>query len=215
MAKYLVTGGAGFIGSHIVETLVTQGYEVRVLDNFSTGRWENLSPLLDHIELIRGDLRDPHVVRRAVEGVDFILHQAALPSVPRSIHNPKATHEANLTGTFHLLMAAREAGIRRLVLASSSSVYGNGKTLPKRETMKPHPLSPYAVTKLACEVYAQVFFKLYSIETVILRYLMCLGLDRIPTLSIQPSFPGSFSRPLRESPWSSTGMAPSPGILPL
>jgi len=173
--KFLVTGGAGFIGSNIVEELLKRSYSVRVLDNFSTGKRENLRGFGNDVELIEGDIRSYHIVRQAVQGIDTVLHQAALPSVPRSIHDPITTHEVNATGTLNILDAAKEAGVKRIVFASSSSVYGDNPELPKREDMTPNPLSPYAVSKLAGEKYCQVFSRLYGIETVILRYFNVFG----------------------------------------
>lgn len=175
LAFYLVTGGAGFIGSHIVEELVQRGERVRVLDNLSTGRMANLVHSLQHIDFIKGDLRDLPAVRQAVEGVDYVLHQAALPSVPRSINDPLTTHTANTTGTLHLLVAARDAGVGRVVYASSSSVYGDSPSLPKRENMLPCPMSPYAVSKLTGEHYCCVFNEVYGLETVCLRYFNVYG----------------------------------------
>jgi nucleoside-diphosphate-sugar epimerase len=175
MASYLVTGGAGFIGSNIVSALVTRGDCVRVLDNFSTGKRENLAGDLDKIELIEGDLRDLAAVRRAVQGVDYVLHQGALPSVPRSVADPLTAHEVNATGTLNVLLAARGANVRKVVYASSSSVYGNSPTLPKREDMSPDPLSPYAAAKLAGEGYCKAFYRVYGLETVILRYFNVFG----------------------------------------
>jgi nucleoside-diphosphate-sugar epimerase len=172
---YLVTGGAGFIGSHIVEELVKKGVRVRVIDNLSTGKKENLELLMDKIEFIEGDLRDPKTVAEAAKGVDFVLHQAALPSVPRSVKDPQGTTENNLNGTLHLLMAARDAGVKRLVYASSSSIYGDSPILPKREDFLPAPLSPYAASKLAGEYYCQVFHRVYGLETVCLRYFNVFG----------------------------------------
>jgi len=180
MTTYLVTGGAGFIGSNIVEELLKQGEEVRVLDNFSTGKKENILPFLDKIDLIKGDIRDYRVVREAVDGVDFILHQAALPSVPRSIKDPIATNEVNVSGTLNILDAAKNTGVKRVIYASSSSVYGNSETLPKRENMIPEPISPYAVSKLAGEKYCKVFYKVYGLETVILRYFNVFGPKQDP-----------------------------------
>jgi len=181
VAFYLVTGGAGFIGSHIVEELIRRGERVRVLDNFSTGRRENLAPLLEHVDLIEGDLCDLATVRRAVEGVDCVLHQAALASVQRSVDDPLAAHTANATGTLHLLMAARDAGVKRVVYASSSSVYGDSPVLPKQEDHVPRPKSPYAVSKLAGEYYCQTFAGLYELETVSLRYFNVFGPRQDPT----------------------------------
>ena len=176
----MVTGGAGFIGSNIVEELLKRSYSVRVLDNFSTGKRDNLRGFVNDIELIEGDIRSYHIVRQAVQGIDIILHQAALPSVPRSIHDPITTHEVNATGTLNILDAAKEAGVKRIVYASSSSVYGDSPELPKREDMTPNPLSPYAVSKLAGEKYCHVFSRLYGIETVILRYFNVFGSKQDP-----------------------------------
>ena len=167
--KVLVTGGGGFIGSNIVEELLRQGFEVNVIDNFSTGKRENLSPFEKDINLIEGDIRSYHIVQEAVNGVDVILHQAALPSVPRSIKDPITTNEVNISGTLNLLESAVKANVKRFVYASSSSVYGDSPQLPKKETMEPNPLSPYAVSKLAGEKYCQVFNRIYGIETICLR----------------------------------------------
>jgi nucleoside-diphosphate-sugar epimerase len=173
--KYLVTGGAGFIGSNIVEELLKRGFSVRVLDNFSTGKRENLHPFEKDIELIEGDIRSYHTVNQAVKGIDIILHQAALPSVPRSINDPLTTNDVNVGGTLNILDAAKDHKVKRIVFASSSSVYGDNPELPKQEDMMPKPLSPYAVSKLASEKYCQVFGKLYNIETVVLRYFNVFG----------------------------------------
>jgi nucleoside-diphosphate-sugar epimerase len=178
---YLVTGGAGFIGSNIVEELVRRGERTRILDNFSTGKRENLDPFLEDVELIEGDLCHLDTVRHAVEGVDYILHQGAVPSVPKSIDNPLDTDESNVRGTLNLLVAARDAGVKRVVCASSSAVYGDTPTLPKAEDMKPVPLSPYAVSKLAGEHYCQVFYQVYGLETVALRYFNVFGPRQDPT----------------------------------
>jgi len=175
MTHYLVTGGAGFIGSHIVEALVKRDEHVRVLDNLSTGRWENIAPFLDRVEFIEGDLRDEEMVRRVVEGVDYVLHQAALPSVQRSIDDPLETHAVNTTGTLNLLLAAHKAGVRRVVFASSSSIYGDSPTLPKQESMLPQPKSPYAVSKLTGEHYCHTFTQVYGLDTVCLRYFNVFG----------------------------------------
>jgi len=181
MASYLVTGGAGFIGSHIVKALVEKNEDVRVLDNFSTGKRENIVPFLDKIELIEGDVRSYHIVREAVDGVDFVLHQAALPSVPRSIRDPVTTNEVNVTGTIHVLDAAKDAHVKRVVFASSSSIYGDLGVLLKTEDMLPRPLSPYAVSKLAGEKYCQAFTQLYGLDTVCLRYFNVFGQHQDPT----------------------------------
>jgi UDP-glucose 4-epimerase len=175
MAKYLVTGGAGFIGSNIVDKLLERGDSVRVLDDFSTGREENVRHFADDIRLIRGDIRDEDAVDGAVKGVDFVLHQAALASVPRSIDNPKLSNDVNIRGTLNLLDAARRHSVRRFVYASSSSVYGDSETLPKLETMEPNPKSPYAVNKLCGEWYCRVFSEIHGLDTVSLRYFNVFG----------------------------------------
>jgi len=173
--KYLVTGGAGFIGSNIAHGLLDRGESVRIIDNFSTGKRANIADIEDKVELIDGDIRDFWVVREAVEGVDYILHQAALPSVPRSIKNPLSCNQVNIDGTLNLLECARQASIKRFVMASSSSVYGDTPELPKHEDMPTNPLSPYAVTKLTCEKYCRLYFDLYGLETVCLRYFNIFG----------------------------------------
>ena len=175
MSSCLVTGGAGFIGSHLVDALLAAGWHCRVLDNFSTGSRANLALAADKIELIEGDTRDPGTVRRAVDGVEVVFHQAALPSVPRSLKDPVATHDVNATGTLNVLMAVRDCGVRRLVYASSSSVYGASPTLPKQEDMPTAPRSPYAVSKLAGEQYCRAFHQAYDLETVCLRYFNVFG----------------------------------------
>lgn len=172
---YLVTGGAGFIGSHLSERLVRGGHRVRVLDDFSSGKIENLESVRDEVEIIRGDVRDIDLVREAMDGVEVVFHQAAIGSVPRSVADPISTHEANITGTLNVLMAARDAGVRRVIYASSSSVYGEGAELPKREDMIPQPLSPYALSKLAGEYYCAVFYRVYGLESVSLRYFNIFG----------------------------------------
>ncbi|MEZ4460514.1 MAG: SDR family oxidoreductase [bacterium] len=173
--KYLVTGAAGFIGSHIVETLLKDGHDVRALDNFATGHRHNIAPFLDDIEFIEGDIRDPDACKRACEGVDYVSHQAALGSVPRSIEDPKTSHDVNTTGTLNMLIAARDAGVKSFVFAASSSAYGDTPTLPKQEDMPPRPMSPYAVTKATCEQYCKVFSDLYGLNTVALRYFNIFG----------------------------------------
>jgi nucleoside-diphosphate-sugar epimerase len=180
-ARYLVTGGAGFIGSNIVAELVQRQQEVKVFDNFSTGKQENLAPLASAITLYEGDIRSYHHVREAVEGVDYVLHQAALPSVPRSVSDPITSNQVNVDGTLNLLVAARDAKVKRFVFASSSSVYGDSPTLPKLETMPLNPLSPYAISKLSGEKYCQVFARLYELETVALRYFNIFGPRQDPT----------------------------------
>ncbi|GAB4335071.1 MAG: SDR family oxidoreductase [Calditrichia bacterium] len=179
--KYLVTGGGGFIGSNIVRELLKRGHQVRVLDNFATGRRENLTDILSQIELIEGDLRSYHIVNEAVAGMDFVLHQGALPSVPRSINDPITSNEVNVGGTLNVLNAAVAHKVKRVVFASSSSIYGDSETLPKQEDMTPNPLSPYAVSKLAGEKYCQVFARIYGLHTVALRYFNVFGPRQDPT----------------------------------
>lgn len=186
---YLVTGGAGFIGSNICRELITNNCRVRVFDNFSTGKESNLSDISHSLEIIRGDLKDPDAVADAVKDIDIIFHQAALPSVPRSISNPQASNESNVTGTLNLLLAARDAGVRRLVYASSSSVYGDTEVLPKVETMKPDPLSPYAFTKLAGEYYCKIFNRIYNLQTVCLRYFNVFGPRQDPESQYAAAIP--------------------------
>lgn len=175
MATYLVTGGAGFIGSHLVTHLVERGERVRVLDDFSTGKRANLDHVRGRFELIEGDCADPATARRAVEGVDYVLHQAAIPSVPRSLADPVGTHRVNAGGVVTLLEASRQAGVRRLVFAASSAAYGDTPTLPKQEAMAPGPLSPYAVQKLCGEHYCRVFHDTLGLPTVALRYFNVFG----------------------------------------
>ncbi|MBS1787378.1 MAG: SDR family oxidoreductase [Acidobacteria bacterium] len=178
---YLVTGGAGFIGSHIAEALVNRGDRVRVLDNLMTGKRENLTHLTGKIEFIEADIRDYTAIRQAAEGVNVIFHEAAIPSVPRSVADPQLSHDVNVNGTFNVLMAARDAGVRRLVFAASSSAYGDTEVLPKTETMMPNPLSPYAAAKLVGELYCQTFTRVYGLETVALRYFNVFGPRQDPT----------------------------------
>ena len=173
--SYLVTGGAGFVGSHIAEALAASGARVRVLDDLSTGYPENLEEIGGGVDFIRGGLTDADALSRALEGVEVVFHQAAIPSVPRSVENPEVTHRACAEGTFALLVAARRAGVRRLVYAASSSAYGDQPTLPKREEMRPEPLSPYAAAKLVGEYYCQVWSRVYGFETVCLRYFNVFG----------------------------------------
>jgi nucleoside-diphosphate-sugar epimerase len=171
----LVTGGAGFIGSALVRALLARGDRVRVIDNFFSGKRENLEEVADDVEIVEGDIRDGGALGRALESVEIVFHQAAIASVPRSLVDPIASHEVNASGTLDLLAAARRAGVRRLIYAASSSAYGDTPTLPKVESMRPAPLSPYAVSKLAGEHYCQVFAGAYGLETVCLRYFNVFG----------------------------------------
>ena len=176
MTRYLVTGGAGFIGSHLAETLSGQGHHVRVLDNFSTGKRENLATFQNRIELVEGDITRFEDVRQAMDGVEIVFHQAAVPSVPKSIDDPLGSNRASVDGTLHVLLAARDARAKRVMYASSSSVYGDqAPDVAKVETMTPQPISPYAVAKLAAEHYCQVFYHVYGLETVCLRYFNVFG----------------------------------------
>lgn len=179
--NFLVTGGAGFIGSNIVEALLKKGHSVRIIDNFSTGRRENIVEFKSDVELVEGDIRSYHIVKQAVQGIDIILHEAALPSVPRSINDPITSNEVNVGGTLNILDAAKDAGVKRVVFASSSSIYGDNPELPKHEGMTPRPLSPYAVSKLTGEHYLHVFNKLYGLETIALRYFNVFGPKQDPT----------------------------------
>jgi nucleoside-diphosphate-sugar epimerase len=174
MASYLVTGGAGFIGSHLAEELVRRGETVRVVDSLITGKRRNLAHL-PQVEFLQGDLAELDVAERAVRGVDYVLHQAAIPSVPRSVLDPVTSNRANITASLNVLVAARDAGVKRLVYAGSSSAYGNTPTLPKREDMPTNPLSPYALQKLVAEQYCQMFTRLYGFETVTIRYFNVFG----------------------------------------
>jgi nucleoside-diphosphate-sugar epimerase len=180
MAQYLVTGGAGFIGSHLVEELIRRGERVRVVDSLITGKRQNLAHLAD-VEFLEGDLADLEVARRAVQGIDYVLHQAAIPSVPRSVQDPITSNRANVDASLNVLVAARDAGVRRVVYAGSSSAYGNTPTLPKVETMATGPLSPYALQKLVAEQYCQMFTQLYGLETVTTRYFNVFGPRQDPS----------------------------------
>lgn len=188
----LVTGGAGFIGSNIVQLLLEKGKRVRVLDNFSTGRRENLAPFARDVELVEGDIRDPRAVGKALAGVSFVSHQAALPSVTRSVEDPYTSNQVNIDGTLNVLIAARDAGVKRLVFASSSSVYGNNPVLPKREDMPPSPLSPYAVGKIAGEYYCGVFNRLYGLPCTALRYFNVFGPRQDPRSQYAAVIPNFF-----------------------
>jgi nucleoside-diphosphate-sugar epimerase len=180
MAQYLVTGGAGFIGSHLAEELLRRGARVRIVDNLITGRRQNLA-LVPDAEFIEGDLADPEIARRVMTGVDFVLHQAAIPSVPRSVLDPVASHLANVDASLNVLVAARDAGVKRVVYAGSSSAYGDTPTLPKAETMPTAPLSPYALQKFMAEEYCRLFTRLYGLETVTIRYFNVFGPRQDPS----------------------------------
>jgi UDP-glucose 4-epimerase len=180
MPRFLVTGCAGFIGSWITQTLVERGVTVRGLDNFETGKRDNFAPLAGKFEFIECDLRDADATARACEGIDFIFHQAARPSVPRSVKDPRTSHTANLDGTFNLLEGARAAGVKRIIYAASSSAYGNQPGFPRRETMVPMPIAPYPVQKLAGEFYMKSYWQVYGIETVCLRYFNIFGPRQVP-----------------------------------
>ena len=194
---YLVTGGAGFIGSNIVRRLVGEGRSVRVLDNLATGRKRNLAGRLDDIDFIEGDIRDEAAVARAVKEVEHVLHVGALPSVVRSVEDPATSDEVNIRGTLNVLTAARDAGVRRVVFSSSSSVYGDTKVLPKQEDMFPSPLSPYAVQKLTGEHYCRVFHSLYGLNAFVLRYFNVFGPRQNPAsqyAAVVPLFISAFQR---------------------
>ncbi len=197
MPKYLVTGGAGFIGSHIVETLVGSGAAVRVLDNLSTGKIDNIAPWIDRIEFLEGDIRDPEACARAVRGMDHVFHEAALASVPGSIADPVLTNAVNVTGTLNLLLAAKDAGVKSFVLASSSAVYGDDPALPKVEGAEGRLLSPYAVSKLVDEKYSQVFHVLHGMRTVALRYFNVFGPRQDPASQYAAVIPLFITKVLR------------------
>src|SRR5512146_3005795 len=180
MALYLITGAAGFIGSNLARALLARGEKVRGIDNFSTGKRHNLEGL-STMDLVAGDINDLMLMKRACQEVDYVLHEAALPSVPRSVQDPEATHHACLNGTLSVLLAARDAKVKRVVYAGSSSAYGDTPSLPKQEDMLPRPISPYAVAKLGGELYMQSFWRVYGLETVTLRYFNVFGPHQDPT----------------------------------
>jgi len=198
--EYLVTGGAGFIGSHLVERLVQQGKDVRVLDNFATGKRENIAPFQGKIELVEGDIADPETCARACKGIRVVLHQAALPSVPTSIDDPVSSHRTNIEGTFNLLIASRDAGVKRFVYAASSSAYGETPMLPKLESMTTQPLSPYAVQKLASEYYCTVFAKCFGLQTLSMRYFNVFGPRQDPASQYAAAIPAFVTAILRGEP---------------
>ncbi|NSW78204.1 MAG: SDR family oxidoreductase [Chthonomonadetes bacterium] len=198
--KILVTGGAGFIGSHLTDRLVEMGHEVTVLDDLSTGREQNIAHLKGRIRFVRGSITDLPLLREVMQGVEVVFHQAALGSVPRSVEDPATTHEVNVTGTFNVLLAARDAGVRRVVYAASSSAYGDTPALPKVESMLPNPLSPYAVSKLVGEYYCQVFTRVYGLETVSLRYFNVFGPRQNPDSQYAAVIPRFITAALKGEP---------------
>jgi UDP-glucose 4-epimerase len=200
MEKFLVTGGAGFIGSNICKRLVGEGCFVRVVDNLLTGKRSNLAPIMDKIEFVEGDMGDPEVARAVVKGIDVVFHEGALPSVPRSVDEPDLTHRHCIDATFTMLMAARDARVKRFVYAASSSAYGDTPTLPKVETMRPDPLSPYAVGKLVGEYYLSVFAKVYGLETISLRYFNVFGPQQDPASQYAAAIPAFVTAILKDKP---------------
>lgn len=198
MANYLVTGGAGFIGSNLVRALLEAGHTVRVLDNFDTGKRENLAEITDRIQLIEGDIRDPDTCRSACAQMEVVLHQAALGSVPRSVADPETSNAVNVDGTVNMLWAAKQAKVRRFVFAASSAVYGESAELPKQEQMIPAPISPYGVSKLTCEQYCRVFYLNYGLETFSLRYFNVFGPRQDPTSQYAAVIPMFVSALLRK-----------------
>ena len=198
MKKFLVTGGAGFIGSNICTKLINQGSFVRVVDNLITGKKSNLADILDRIDFIEADMGDENVARKAMKDIDVVLHQGALSSVPRSVDDPAATHRHCVDATFTLLLAARDAGIKRFVYAASSSAYGDTPTLPKVESMPPGPLSPYAAAKIVGEYYAKVFYEVYGLETVSLRYFNIFGPHQDPASQYAAAIPAFVTAILKD-----------------
>jgi UDP-glucose 4-epimerase len=198
--KALVTGGGGFIGSNLVRALVRRGDDVRVLDNFSTGNRANLAELVDNVEVVEGELRSYERVHAATRGVEVVFHEGALPSVPRSVQDPLTTSAVNVEGTLNVLLAARDEGVRRVVFASSSSVYGNSGDLPRVETANPDPISPYGVSKLAAERYCVSFSRVYALETVALRYFNVFGPNQDPTSQYSAVIPKFVTAAARGQP---------------
>jgi len=202
MKKAVVTGGAGFIGSHIADRLTGQGYQVVIIDDLSTGNKENIAALLkqNNIEFIEGSIVDLSLLNKLFRGVDYVFHLAAIPSVPRSIKNPQASHEVNITGTLNVLLAARDTGVKKVIYASSCAVYGDTPTLPIKEEMLPKPQSPYAVTKLAGEYYCQVFHQVYGLPTVCLRYFNIYGPRQDPNSQYAAVIPRFIRRVIDDKP---------------
>jgi len=200
MEKFLVTGGAGFIGSNICKELISQGCFVRVVDNLLTGKKSNLASVIDKIDFIQADMGDAEVAQSAMKDIDIVLHQGALPSVPRSVDDPAATHRHCVDATFTLLLAARDAGIKRFVYAASSSAYGDTPRLPKVETMTPMPLSPYAAAKLVGEYYCSVFYEVFGLETISLRYFNVFGPQQDPASQYAAAIPAFVTAILKDKP---------------
>ncbi len=200
MANVLVTGGAGFIGSHLTSRLVEDGHRVRVLDDFSSGHRENLAHLGDRFELVEGDIRDREKCLDCCSGIDFVFHQAAVPSVPKSVDDPQTSHDVNVTGVFNILRAAVERKVRRVIYAASSSVYGDTPQSPKHEGIKPEPLSPYAVQKCAGELYALAFYECWELETISLRYFNVFGARQDPASQYAAAIPAFVTAILRSEP---------------
>jgi len=197
MAKYLVTGGAGFIGSNLARYILAKGHDVVVLDNFATGKRENMADFVEKIEFIEGDIRDRRSVDKAVAGCAAMFHEAALGSVPRSVEDPKTSHEVNATGTLTVLEAARAAGVKRIIFAASSSAYGDQPESPKHESMVPMPISPYAASKIACEGYMRAYANCYGMETLSLRYFNVFGPYQDPEGPYAAVIPAWVSRLMR------------------
>jgi UDP-glucose 4-epimerase len=197
---WLITGGAGFIGSNIAEELVRQGEKVRIIDNFSAGKLENIKDFKNKIEVIRGDIRNYNDIKKALKGVRYVLHEAAMRSVPKSVDDPRGANDNNITGTLNVLMAAKEAGVERVVYASSSSAYGDSKKFPQKEDMFPSPISPYAVSKLAAENYCMMFSKTYALPTVSLRYFNVFGPKQPPESMYSPVIPKFIKLALEKKP---------------
>ncbi len=197
MAKYLVTGGAGFIGCNLVRYILGKGHDVVVVDNFSTGKRENVADFIDKVEFIEGDIRDRELMDRAVKGVSAIFHEAALGSVPRSVEDPQTSHDVNVNGTLTVLESARAAGVKRIIFAASSSAYGDQEELPKHEGMPPRPISPYAASKVACEGYMRAYAACYGLETLSLRYFNVFGAYQDPEGPYAAVIPAFISRILR------------------
>ena len=200
MANYLVTGGAGFIGSHLAARLVEMGHSVRVLDNFSTGKRSNLDELAGRIDLVEGDLRIPADCRNACDDIDIVFHQAAIPSVPKSVEFPQDSHDANINGTFNLLTAAKDQRCRRVIYAASSSAYGETQVSPKHEDLRPDPLSPYAAQKLAGEVYCRAFTECYGLQTLSIRYFNVFGPRQDPASQYAAAIPAFVTAILADTP---------------